>query len=129
MFSWFSYHVRRVLRQEMVVEADMAMPNTPCMHREFSRPLSLRESCASGTTSLELVPIKGLLSPSRIMWKPLRCTPLEKQVCKFRKLCFNDHHHIMSYAYDCFEYIGCAWYVSIIARVKKKPNIKLLYFC
>lgn len=64
----------------MVVEADMAMPNTPCMHREFSRPLSLRESCASGTTSLELVPIKGLLSPSRIMWKPLRCTPLEKQV-------------------------------------------------
>ncbi|KAL8106968.1 hypothetical protein AgCh_023683 [Apium graveolens] len=59
----------------------MAMPTTThCMVREVSRTMLLRESCALGMTSPELVRLNTSLSSDRIMWKPLRCTPLEEQV-------------------------------------------------
>lgn len=58
----------------------MALPTNPCMLREFSRTILLREHCVLGTTSLGLVRLKTYSLSARIIGKPLRCTPLEGQV-------------------------------------------------
>lgn len=62
----------------------MALPTNYCMLREFSRTMLLREHCALGMTSPELVRSKTSLSSARLKGKPLRlqCTPLEDQVCE-----------------------------------------------
>lgn len=87
-----------------VKETDMAVPTSPCMYRDFSRTLLLRERCALGMTSPELVRLNTSLLSARIMWKPLRCTALEAQVCKF--LDFGDC--LIHNVYGCFEYIAYA---------------------
>lgn len=94
----------------------MAMPSTThCMVRKFShsRTMLLRERCALGTSSPELLRLNTCLASARIIWKPLRCTPLEEQVFEFFELDFT--LLILCNVYDCFEYIiyAYAWLIEL----------------
>lgn len=82
----------------------MAVPTSPCMYRDFSRTLLLRDPCALGMTSPELVRLNTSLLSARIMWKPLRCTPLEEQVCELFELDFGDYHVMSMTVLRIFAY-------------------------